>query len=363
MRLLLLFFLLGNVKFLFANEQSIAKDSLSITRYTPEKNFRKTNHIDYQYLVRYIIYSTRPLTKDNIQFVFNEQALNLKQYPDNHIFQKIDYYRYYFNFLLEAEDSIFAYRTKLCVNIAGINECSVNEKIENISSKPQFNLIAFSSNYEETFNTAASDLKLAFESQKDKKDIYRNVGLENSLAEQVNVNDAYQIMNELLLNYKKGIAPRADDVLIFYMSMRPYENYKLKNMTIWDRLMCNQYKDAFAVNQLMQKMAQLPNKSILITDLPRKELKNGLNYQNKVTVISYTAPKDQRNDGTTDQAKSGENYLISAIKNTLTTYADANKDSQISKNEMVDYLQNNLRCKKGRLAVINYTADYTLFGL
>lgn len=348
--------------------KTVTTDSISVVRYMPEKYFKSQDKMNVQYVVRFLIYSSERLNKKNIKLYVNEKQIDLQSTSEKRKshWQHIDYYRSYFTYILTANDIETAYKTKLCVNTASLSKCSDLTSIENMNGRPQLNVIAFSANTNAILNNAAKQFKALFEPGTliAKNEALRGVKVNATTAEDLSVLDINQLTDELIKNFKRNERPLKRDIMLFYLSARPYEYYQKKELTLFDYFTRGKYKNCFSINEITRKLAKLPCRSILITDVPKQEANNALNFQHKVTVLSYTAPKNQRNDGTTDQDATGKNYLNETIKTALTSAGDANNDGTINKNEFVEYLENHLKCgKKGKLITINHTENFNLINV
>jgi hypothetical protein len=356
----------ADASFIFKKKAGMPSDSLSIVRYKPELYFKGSNKTNTQYVVRYLVFSSERINKKNIGFYVNDKLVDLQNYKEkkNSHWQRIDYYRSYFTYIINANDIESAYKTKLCINSSTQNKCSDKTSIENLSGKPQLNMIALSANNNNALNKSASQFKSMFDYLTIKNEMHRHVTLNASAVDNMSVQDINQIADEIIKNFKQKERPLKQDILVFYLSARPYDYFISKQKSLCGLLNRSKYKNTFSVNELTRKLAKLPCRSILITDVPRQENNKGLNFQHKVTVLSYTAPKSQRNDGTTDREANGTNYLHEAIADALTIKGDKNTDGKIEKNEFVKYINSKLKCgKKGTLITTNYTENYPLFSI
>lgn len=347
---------------LVANAAKIeTKDSLSIVRYTPEKYF-KNNKIGHTYLVRYMIYSTEPLDKKNLKFYINDAQVDIIANKKNSYFQHVDYYRYQFAYYVKASDSVYAYRTKLCVDKGMKKECSETTKLD-ISAKPALTILGMSQDFNNSSVQTAKMMTDEYSSLKSNKEDYRDIDLQNSILPEINNADLQKIFKTTIDKYNQT-GGMSDDALISFISLRPYTKYAQVPTKITDYLIPNfKYRNSFSVNELTKSMEKVRGNKILITDMPRRESRSLLRFQKHVTVISYKAPKSQRNDGTMDNAQSGQNYLLNAIKEASSKNADLDNNNIITKDEFVSYLKKNLRGSKGKVSITNLNKNFDLFHL
>lgn len=337
------------------------KDSLSIIRFTPEKFF-KSSKIGHTYLVRYMIYSSEPLDKKNLKFYINDAPVDIYANKKNSYFQHIDFYRYQFAYYVKATDSIYAYRTKLCVEKSGRKECSETTKLD-ISSKPTLTILGMSQDFNNSAIQTAKLMTDEYTTMKSNKEDYRDVDIQSSVLPEINNVDLQKIFKTSIDKYN-NVGGMPDDVFMCFISLRPYSKYARKPSQILEYLTPNfKYQNAFSINELTKSIEKVRGNKILITDMPSKERRNLLRYQKNVTVISYRAPKSQRNDGTMDNAKSGQNYLLNAIKEASSKNADLDNNNIISKDEFVTYLKKNLKGSKGKIGVTNLNKNFDLFHL